>query len=224
MDVKHFLLAVLLLPSNICFGQLLNIPTIGNEIMRESRYSDIEGSPYLFDAWRAGTIFDNAGREYANRSIKYDAYKDQLELNQEGSVLLLNSGLYPKFLISSTKDGTDAIVFRVFKTGYKIEGYNANQYFEVLFEGANVLLRKIKISFIDQTVNSYGTSTRVKRFTTDVKYFIVNSGGKSSEIKLKKSSLIDALGQEGTKATNYIEQNKLKIKSELDVIEVLRNL
>lgn len=223
-EKKISLLFIAFFAWNNLFGQLMNIPTIGNEVLRETRYSDVEGSPYLFSEWKTGVIFDNAGREYPNRLIKYDEYKDQLELNQDGSVLLLNSGLYPKFSISFLKEGSDKFFTKVFKTGYKVEGYKPSQYFEVLYEGSSIFLKKAKINYIDETVNSYGTSTRIKRFTTDTRYFIIDSSGTSTEIKLKKSSLLEALKQDRVKAEKYIDGNKVKVKSEQDVIEILSSL
>lgn len=222
--MKHLIFFVLTFSSFVTFGQLLNIPAIGNEVMRESRYSDIEGSPYWNTDWRSGNIFDQAGKEYPNKLIKYDEFKDQLELNQDGQVLLLNTALYPKFKISIFNGETTTQTIHLFQTGFKVAGYKESQYFEVLFQGAYIFLKKSKVSFIDETVNSYGTSTRIKKFTKDMKYFLVNSQGLSFEFKLKKKSLLDILGVDGMKAEKYINENKVKINTEDDIIEVLKNI
>lgn len=222
--MKKVIFFVLILANFMSFGQLLNIPAIGNEILRESRYSEIEGSPYWNSDWKPAVIFDHGGREYTNKLIKYDEYKDQLELNQDGQILLLNSALYPKFRISTVVGSSEAQLTHLFQTGFKVDGYKASQYFEVLFQGSYAFLKKAKVSFIDQTVNSYGTSTRVKKFTKEVKYFLVNSQGLTNEFKLKKKSFLEILGVDRMKAEKYIDENKVKINSEDDIIEVLKNI
>lgn len=216
-------LACLVLKSNT-YAQLLNIPTIGNEVIRENRYSDVEGSPYLYNSWRSASIIDNIGKEYQNKSIKYDCYKDVIELNQDGNILVLNSQIYPKFEISFIADENNKIVKRIFKSGYKVNGYKEGAYFEVLYEGLFSFVKKIKIEFVDETVNSYGTSTRIKRFLSSEKYFLIDQAGISKELKLKRSSLLEALGSSSNNALKYINENKIKVKGESDVIEILNHL
>ncbi|HRJ29979.1 MAG TPA: hypothetical protein PLV21_18170 [Cyclobacteriaceae bacterium] len=203
-------------------GQISNIPGAGNEVIRIKKYADIEGSPYLYNDWKAGTITDNTGKVYSNVLLKYDAYKDVLEINQDGSILQLNTKQYPNFSISFADGSTNKVIKHFFKSGVsQITDYPPTIYFEVLNDGPITVLKKYDIKFIEEVVNSYGTAAATKRFQRGEKYFVVIED-KAVEFKLNNKSFLSACGERMTDIDKIINQRKIKLKNEADLIALLQ--
>jgi len=213
-----------LISSNFALSQLLNIPRLGNEVMRENKYVDYEGSPYLYPSWKPGIITDKTGKTYDNQQLKYNSYKDQVEINQEGNQIVLNSSLYYKFVFILIDENSNKTMHRVFQSGYKIDNYTEKDYFEVLYDGSVKFLKKVKTEFMEENVNSYGSGGQIKRFLTKERYFIINRAGVASELRINKKSLIEAMGDDKESVARYIENNKVKVKSEIDILFILRQL
>ena len=81
-------------------GQLTNIQGLDNVVIRTKKYEDIKGSAYLYPIWNSGTLTDKNGKVYSNLLLKYDSYKDQVELNQDGQIMEVGALNYPKFTLS----------------------------------------------------------------------------------------------------------------------------
>ena len=206
------------------FSQISNIPGFGNELMREKKYADVEGSSYLYPNWKTGSITDNTGKVYANQLIMYNSYEDVIEINQEGRTLILNNLLYPKCEFMFVDEVTKTQIHRIFQSGFSVEGYTIKNYWEVLFIGDYKFLKKTKTEFMDQNVSSYGSTSVGKKFITRETYIIIDKLGKSFECRLSKKSFLEALGNDKELAEIYIAKTKTKVKSETDFIKVLSSL
>lgn len=225
---KHFLVFTFsfltLCISLSAYCQLLNIPAVGNEIMKESKYVDIEGSPYFYGGWKSGSITDKNGKTYEGQLIRYDTYKDVIELNQEGKILALSNLIYVKFDLLFVEENSSTVTHRLFRSGFSVPKYSEKDYFEVVYEGVHTVLKKIKTEFLEDNVSSYGSNRTVKKFVTDQRYFLLTNSGDAKEFKVSKKSFLEALGKDKEAASKFMESSKIKIKSEAEIKLVLMSL
>lgn len=206
------------------YCQLFNIPAIGNEVMKESKYVDIEGSPYFYGGWKSGSISDKNGKTYEGQLIRYDTYKDVIEINQEGKILALSNLIYVKFDLVFVEENSSTVTHRLFRSGFSVPKYSEKDYFEVVYEGDHTVLKKIKTEFLEDNVSSYGSNRTVKKFVADQRYFLLTNSGDAKEFKVSKKSFLEALGKDKEAAAKFMESSKIKIKSEAEIKLVLMNL
>jgi hypothetical protein len=220
--MKQQVLTILWILSFLCAnGQIVNVPGVGNEVLRIKKYADVEGSPYLYSDWKSGVVQDRNGKIYANVLIKYDSYKDVVEINQEGGILLLNQDLYPAFSFSFTEPGTDKIIKHMFQSGFsQIPGYHSKNYFEVLHREKLTVLKKYEVKFVEEVVNSYGTAAGTKRFQKSEKYFMLKDDT-ATEFKLNEKSVLSAIGERQGELKKYIASEKLRVKNDGDLIKLM---
>lgn len=214
----------LILSFTVVYAQIANVPGVGNEVLRTSKYVDISGSPYLYEDWKSGTVTDKGGKTFPNVLIKFDAYKNVVEINQNGEVMLLSNELYPKFSISFVPAGSNTVVNQFFQCGFEgIEGISNKVYLEVLRNGAVQILKKYEIIYEENIITNYGTSSIRKNFQKKERYFLKTSG-KYVEVKLNSKSILEALGSLKKVADQYLSDNKFKIKTESNLLLLIDHL
>jgi len=202
-------------------AQLSNIPTLSNEVLREKKYTDIEGSAYLYNDWKPGTIVDQSGKSYNNVQIKYDAHKDVIELNQDGKVMILNKSIYKKFILEFVEQGSNNVIKHEFSSEFgEPSGDKVNQYYEVLAEGNISLIKKYDIKFINEVVNNYGTAAEIKRFQRKEIFYLVYAAN-IFEIKMSTKSIL-SLESLPSDFRKYLIANKIKIKNQQELVIALK--
>lgn len=196
--------------------QILNVPGAGNEILREKGYQEIQGSPYLFEDWKSGSITSNIGTVYTGLKIKYDAYKDVVEILQNGAIMEINPKLYNDFRIQ--EEGHKEYFF---KNDFKpMERFNQQSYFEVLFQGKIYVLRKIKVDYISENVTNFGSSNEIKKFIKNESYFFVQESGGGIEFKLNKKSVMNLFPDKNEEIEGYIAREKIKCKTIEEIVRI----
>lgn len=222
MTKKVFLLGLLMVFSSIDIcAQLSNIQGLDNVVIRTRKYEDISGSAYLYPDWNAGTLTDKNGKTYVNVQLKYDAYMDRVELNQDGQILEINAIAYPKFTLNFAERGTNKIIKHSFSSGYTVPGFSSNSYFDIVREGRLTLIKKFKTNFVDENVSGYGTSDQKKSFQTKILYFILIEGGTVKEIKMNKKSFMEIFPEKSSRIDLFLKSEKNKLKSEDDLIQAI---
>lgn len=184
---------------------------------------DIEGSPYFYSGWASGSVTDKDGKIYEGKGIRYNTYKDVIEVNQNGIVLELSNSVYVKFELLFVGNDSSAVAHKFFSSGFSIPEFSEKEYFEVLFDGDYKFLKKTKTEFLRDVVSPYG-GRGVKKYLTDQRYFVVDKSGHPHNVTINERSLLKALGKDTDTAANYIQFSQTKIKSEVDLIKVLKHL
>jgi len=184
---------------------------------------DIEGSPYFYNDWTSGSVTGKDGKIYEGKGIRYNTYKDVIEVNQNGKVLELSNSVYVKFELLFVGNDSSAVAHKFFSSGFSIPEFSEKDYFEVLFDGEYKFLKKVKTDFLRDVVSPYG-GRGVKRYLTDQRYFILDKSGHPHDIKIHQKSLLKALGTDREAAERHIQFSEFKVKSEADVINVLKHL
>ncbi|MBL7871872.1 MAG: hypothetical protein JNM78_09700 [Cyclobacteriaceae bacterium] len=225
MNLNLIILSLLIvLPTLSVKGQISNIQGLDNVVIRTRKYEDVRGSAYLYPEWTSGTLTDKAGKHYPNLQLKYDAYLDRVELNQDGQVLEINASAYPKFTLNFVEPGTNKIIKHTFSTGYEIKGFSKTSYFDLIRDGKITLLKKYKTSFVDENLSGYGTSDQKKSFQTKILYFVLLEDGSAKEIKLNKKSILETFPEQSSNIEGFIKERKIKVKTEQDLIDIIEFL
>lgn len=192
------------------FSQISNALTGTNELIREKKYEEIEGTPYLFDNWIFGTITDNSGKTYTDILIKYDIYKERVEFSDQGKIYEISNSMYKKFTLNIISQEINGVEKLSFTNETEIPGFPKNSYMQILLDGQTTLYKKHKAYFLEENVTSYGSTVSKKRFQPKVFYFI-KTAGKIKEVKISRSDLLEIFPEHGS----YIKGNKFKKEEDL---------
>lgn len=207
---KLFLLFCLV--STSAYSQLGNVLGNANEVIREKKYEEIDGSPYLFKSWLIGVLIDSEGKVFPDLLMKYDSYKERLEVNQSGKILEITASFYQAFTLNEVDESSNEIKIHKFIIEKSFPGFKNPVFLELLADGKNQLLKKHTTYFLQENVTSYGSTVSKKRFQTKSAYYI-RYADKVVEVKLSKGSILENFPNQSA----YFKSNK--IKKEVDLIK-----
>lgn len=218
MIKKHVLLAATLTFTSLVSGQTsLELPS---SYINNNTYGgvnnippNVEGSPYLTDEFVKGTVFVENEQPYA-AMMRYNAYQDEIQVQDSDGI----SSLFKRDYVWAEIGGQS---FRV--ETYKDRSGTSKGYFVELNRGNVRLLKRIVREFKEgqPAVSSYSQDTP-PRFEEKVTYYLVREGSPAEEVRLRKKDILEFLSSE--KVETYIKENKLRLKSEGEVIQVLTQI
>ncbi|NBW34441.1 MAG: hypothetical protein EBR30_05365 [Cytophagia bacterium] len=209
---KIFFLFCLL--STNTFAQIGNALGNANEVIREKKYEEIDGSPYLFNSWLTGSLIDKEGKVLPDLLMKYDAYTEKLEVNQNGKIIEITTSFYQGFTINEIDNISNAVNQHKFLIETSFPGLKNPSFLELLTDGKYQLLKKHTTYFLQENVTSYGSTIVVKRFQLKNTYYIRDES-KVIEVKLSKASILENFPEQSA----YVKANK--IKKEIDLIKFI---
>lgn len=214
MRISLLFIAFSLLLSRSAVSQNLDLPMeyLQNNASGKNLIPDnVDGSPYYDESWTYGTVHIN--ETTYQRELRYNAYKDELEMKDKGQILNLMKRGYIWANIGSK-------TYRIEE--YITDGEQTRQgYFIKLNKGtARLLVRKQKELMAAQAAASSYQRDRPARFIDKESYYLKVGERPASEIKLKEKDLLDNLDKEA-QLKAYIKANKLKLKTEDEVIQLL---
>jgi hypothetical protein len=205
-------------PVNAQIGNVLG--SMNKPLLISEQYSKTDGSPYYNEDYLSGKIFDKEGK-VKDVVLKYDTYRDEVELLMDGQVILIAQDIYPKFVIEEVDLELKRVVNKEFSNEYPLPGQKKNKYSQVIFSNEKVkILKAIQTILIQNSETGYGGVVLNDRFDTRLFYYIVDANNHVTEIKLNTNAIISALPAE-TELKQYFKKNKIKIKSEEDLVELL---
>ena len=212
---------------------LLTLPVFGtaqegttyvfNENASEKDYSGIKGSPMLFDDWVMGDVITITGRKIDSVYLNYDAYGKEVLINSQGKAVPLDTDTYMSFQIPGEYENEHVDVVPGEKLLF-IRGVNnkfPDQYIQVLHNGQLYkLLKDYFVTIGKQTAQIPGKTITTERFKTDKRYYILGPN-ELKQVKLRKKEILGALPKSNA-LKSFIEDNKLDLKKEKDVIMLLK--
>lgn len=192
----------------------------GNNVLRETTYTQIEGSPYYFKDWKMGAVTDVSGKVTDKMMLRYDMYRDEVLYLQDGKSYAVAQEYARSFSFVVVNEQTSAIENATFKNGFTIEGYTKKNYFYVIYSGKAHYLKKFKTSYLEETVNNFGTNEQVKRFMQSEQEFFVAHDNTATQIKNRKE-ILSLFGTLNDQMKGYIKSNKLNVKNDNDLAKIL---
>ncbi len=217
------LTTLILLAASSGFTQIQTLKGTANSVIMEQKYQTTEGSPYLYKDWKTGTITDIDGKKYDAALVKYDSYQDQLQIFKDGSTMILDPKLYPVFTMNFYDDGTEQIN-RLFKHSSSLNINGGSGFYEVLYEGKHMLIRKYRTDFIKNVVSDYGTNKEIEKFISSESLILVLPDGNMTEAKGSKNAIFESLGEYEMPARSIAKKARYNVKNEYDFVLLLEKL
>jgi len=219
MKKKHLILALgLALASPLAAQTSLDLPaeylrnnTSGG--VNDNLPANLVGSPYLTDDFRRGMVYMENETPYP-AMMRYNAYQDEIQVKGPNGI----STLFMRDNIWAELNG-ETIKIETYEKG----SGTAQGYFFELNKGATRLLKKHQRVFMESVpASSSYSKEKPPRFDDEITYYLVQEGVPAKEIKLKKKDIAEVLNSQEAQA--YIKENKMKLKSEAEVLELINHL
>ncbi|WP_161890092.1 hypothetical protein [Pontibacter russatus] len=178
----------------------------------------VEGSVYLNDEWRQGSLYTSAGQVLENIPIKYDIRHDVMEVKTEDGVKVL-SGMYIKRFEWVDKENQEKALF----LNCKDFGLNERIYagfFRVVVPGAKVqLLSHTELQVQEANYTPILDVGDKKAEILKKEKFYISDGKQVLELKDKNAFKI--FGPEEGEMKQYAKKSRLKISKRNDAALLL---
>lgn len=182
-------------------------------------YTDIKGSPFLYDEWINSNVTTSKAFTYLGVMIRFDIHMNKFFYTQSGSTYefaddVKEVELFPVMGDSATK--------RVFKKGFAINNkVTPGTYAEVMVEGRVIVLKHIYINVSETT--EYGVPGKVKNFTVNTAWYYSKGQDWISQ-KPGAKVLEELAGDKWKEIQQFIKTNTLNLKKENDFIKYVAYL
>lgn len=191
-------------------GDLLNFynEVSRNKMMEPVDLTEIDGSPYLDNEFRVGSVITRDSVQYAGLELRYNIYNDVIEFRKNDLDIELNENFPMLYAVV----GNDVFV----KTS------NSSGYFQVVQTGKAFLVKKLKVKFVDQKeASGYQTAKRPSFKQLNPDYYIeMELGGEALQIE-KNEDLLRIFSDAKDNIETYLKKEKIKANRESDLIKVL---
>ncbi|GGH17285.1 hypothetical protein [Pedobacter zeae] len=180
-------------------------------MLREIKYEDVKGSPYLSDNWTFGKVTTKSGKQYVDVPLKYNVMDDKLIFKHENGNQMYFVEPVIAFELNNLISGTSA----KFVNGLPaIDHYNALSYYEVIFSGPISLFKKTNKVITES--KEYGSALINKSFNTTLNYFAL-SDGKISKITPNRKAISTLFPSKEQQLNDYLKKEKIDLKNDEDL-------
>ena len=177
--------------------------------VKDERYQDVKGVPYLFNDFVNGTITDLEGRSY-DAMLNYNGHTQQIEVKRGDQFIILDEKFYRQ--VDMDWNGQTITFMR------GVDRLRPNTFMQVLYKGAKVkLIKDFKVDISEQKVQNVGQTVYFKRFTTSTVYQM-SQLAKLTRLQLNKKSLSKALGD---KTMAYAKAQKINFKDDIELAKLV---
>lgn len=216
MFVKtSFLLLLLCVVSRPCEAQQSEAEYLleASRPVDADRYETVRGTPYRYDAFLPGTLYDTALNPYELDSINLNGFTNQFEYYVDGELRELAG---PNFLRVevSPEDGSKHTY------GWNINFKFPNKYAELLIRGDYVTGTMVfEVANDEKVVQDVGKTVKLQRFNSKSHYYAMVDG-ELIALSSNARRLAEELGFQ-KELSQFIKENKLKPGRHDDLIEIL---
>ncbi|WP_293309971.1 hypothetical protein [Pedobacter sp. UBA5917] len=179
--------------------------------LKEIKYENVDGTPYLFDYWIKGKVTLKSGKQYKDMPIKYDVMNDKLIFQAENGNMMHFTEPVSAFEINDIASATNY----KFTNGLPAtDGQNLNSFYQLIASGKVSLFKKPYKKISEHTV--YGSATVNKSFDLRNDYYILQNGS-LSKINITKKSLLAIAPNKEKEITDYLKKEKTDFKQDTDL-------
>ncbi len=213
-DMKKLLATVLLIScSAAMYAQTMVLhDPVSARTFNTSRYSQIQGTPFLNDKWTKGSVLTPRGI-YQNLDLKLDAYSSTLYFNRDEKLFEFEDHITGFVLMPQPADSSTYLRFR---KGLQASGLKPEQWVQILSEGKTSLFKLESKLVSDMNQINQGV---VQTFTNSTRYYVMKAG-ELKMVKFNKSDILDVFADKKDQVQAYINQQSLGFKRESDVIRM----
>lgn len=183
-----------------------------NEIIRKGVYSNIEGSPLLYDAWLPATVTTTNGKVYENIKLNYNIYEDLITFVYDSADKPLKFQEQVKSFVLYTPNAL------TFASSYPaVDKQTATSFYQVLSGNAKAALLKKYIKLLNVTKNY--NSSETKKFQ-DFSFYYIYKDGKMQKIGKSKNDVLSALADKKEQLEAFTKQSNINFKKEEDLAKL----
>ncbi|WP_316734807.1 hypothetical protein [Pedobacter aquatilis] len=158
------------------FGDVIRTP------VREKKYTDVDGSPYLIEKWSKGKVTLKNGKHYQYDSLRYDLMDDKLIFVDNGKMMHFAEPV-SRFDLKDAKNEK----LLSYKNGFPpVDALNSDSYFQIISNDKIGLYKRVNKSITES--KQYGSAVVNKTFNTTSSYYSLKNGI-FSKIALNKKSI-----------------------------------
>lgn len=213
-----WLVVCLLLTAEMAQGQAMFLTDVNGQVIRENKYVEVEGSPYLDEAWQEGSVMTLRNKTYKNLKVRYDAYAGELEYQQNGKNYRLGTRDIRGFDLATPTGDTLR-----FRNGFPATGgSDVFTFYQVLHDGPTKLLKQPKV--VLQEIKQYNQASATRKFAKQDQYFLVAPSGTLTRIQKNRKSLLSALPDRKEALEKLIKEKRLDVGEEAGLVEALKSL
>ena len=223
INVNHMLIQLVLFGVSFnATGQGLGYvdldPVASDQMFLGNRYepndNNIEGTSLFNANWESGELVVMQGEnrvKYKVDSMKYDMFRKMVFFQRENQVFI-----FPKTIrVVKFNLGTTLFVSVVDHESFE------NDYFEMLFEGTDVMLLKKYNCVIVKGKASNGIVEAIPdTYKTSILYYTKIKEQRVKKIKLRKDRFMELFPSKQEAIKEFIDKNKLKSKNEEDLVRI----
>lgn len=193
------------------FGDVKRTP------IREMKFTDVTGSPYLYDFWSKGKVVLKNGKKYQNDSLKYNVLEDKLIFKNDDGALMYFAEPVTAFEFS----GKELNPLRFINGLPAISGLTPDSYFQVIAEGKINLYKKIRKEINES--KQYGSAVTNKSISTISNYYSYKEGT-LAKITPNKKTISALFGITEDQLTDYTGKEKVDFKKDQDLYTLFKYL
>ena len=215
MGKQLFLLLAFLFSALLVYSQFLQDRVTGKYYF-DVKYTDVKGSPFLYDDWRPSLITYANGLQLKNVKLKFNLVSNKpLFLRNDSAFEFLNAVW--EFVIYNPAG--DSVIYR---NGFEAAGnISPDAYLEIMEDGKLSLLR-----YRPKTITyTKGFSTAVTTAEFTFKPPVLYLFDDKILIRLKHNDeavLKDTMKKDWVLVSDYIKLKKLNLKKDSDVLSAVR--
>ncbi|WP_116125710.1 hypothetical protein [Lewinella sp. IMCC34183] len=184
-----------------------------SRVVYTARYDGVRGTPYRYEEFRPGVVFDNALNRYALDSLNFNGFTNQFEYVIFGQLRELPQ---QNFLRADLDDGNGGRHVYAFGINPRFPTY----YAELVYQGDFVTATMIYDVTNDvKVIQDVGRTMRLRRFDAKSLYFAYVDGEFVS-LRLQPRRLAADLGHRGP-LRRFMEDGDLDPSRRDDLLEIL---
>lgn len=230
--MKKFLIVLGIILSHASFGQISNL-SLNGAPARLTPYTDVDGSPYLFEDWSKANIgLTNAGLK-ENVAFKFNIHDNELEvINEAGNTIYLTKNYVeyvelerPSIILANAQQ-QGLLPRLMFKKGFDIvKGIGPNDLINVLAEGEKyTLIRRFYSDLVTPPKNSYAP-TAGRMFVFEESFYLIDKNENVTNVKNKSNVIVKALHPSDQEiAKKIIKDGKLDLGREDHLVRFFTEL
>lgn len=187
------------------------------------RYEGMQGTPYFIDEWLSGKlVFTNGDAGKKSHLLKYNTQTKELLMKRpQGDSIIVFPNQITAFTINDASKNVSYPFVKV--ENLKADGGTVPVCFlMVLYKNKSSLLKYVSKNVLKANYQGgYSADRRYDSYVDNSQYFIRKSDNSLVKVKVKKSSVLDALEDKKTEIEAYIKKENLSFKNDIDIAKVL---
>lgn len=182
-------------------------------IPQRSVFSDVQGTPYASEEFQEGTLY-GLNNESRKGMFRYNAFTNEIqEKTENDTISLLRRDQF------RTRIGRDLYII----DSYMSEESVRQSYFVEKNKGKARLLVREEKEYIPARFPGWSyNQERPARFKGSVSYFLSIDDQPATSVRLSKKDILGNLPNHQKKVAAFVRKNKMKMKTEEEVLRVLR--